>query len=54
MVHSGYNLPPFDWIGRAPALWFIITPKHHQDHHMNGAKNLGAITSLWCTLLCHS
>ncbi|CAJ1386716.1 unnamed protein product [Effrenium voratum] len=46
MVHSGYNLPPFDWIGRMPALR-IITPKHHQDHHLNGTKNLGAITSLW-------
>ena len=50
MVHSGYNLPPFDWIAGTPALRFITTPKHHQDHHLNGAKNLGAITSIWDTL----
>ena len=47
VVHSGYNMPPFDWITRMPALRFIITPQHHQDHHLNGAKNLGAITSIW-------
>lgn len=50
MVHSGYNPPPFDWIQGVPACSFIITPKHHQDHHSNGARNLGAITSIWETL----
>jgi len=50
MVHSGYNLPPFEWIERTKALSFIITPQKHQDHHMNGARNLGAITSIWDTL----
>ena len=50
MVHSGYNLPPFDWIERTNGLRFVITPKRHQDHHMNGSKNLGAITSIWDSL----
>lgn len=50
MVHSGYNLPPFDWISQTPALWFIITPQQHQAHHLNGAKKLGAITSIWDSL----
>lgn len=50
MVHSGYNLPPFGWISQMPALSFIITPQHHQDHHLNGGRNLGAITSIWDTL----
>lgn len=50
MVHSGYNLPPFDWMEKTKALRFIITPKRHQDHHMSGSKNLGAITSIWDSL----
>ena len=49
MVHSGYNLPPFGWISQMPALCFIITPQHHQEHHLHGGRNLGAITSIWDT-----
>jgi len=50
IVHSGYNLPPFDWIQHCQFLGFIVTPQDHQAHHADGRKNLGAITKIWDSL----